>query len=179
MRMYNGDEYKTIAILGSFSKHYNDIVATAEIFTKNGFEVLVPKLEGIQENSKGDFLLLVGDEEKTPQQLERDFLNKCLEADCVYVCDVDGYIGSTVSGELFFLASKEQEVYFLTYPQDSLLCSMMSKSSPLIYSPIELVNMMQNNNKIYRERTWHDTDKPRPTHFVLIPPKSRALDIKP
>ena len=167
MRKNNGDPYKTIAILGSFRKHYNNIVETANIFTKFGFQVLVPKLDGIQENSKDDFLLLIGDEEKPPQQLEEEFLDKCLEADLVYVCNVGGYIGKTVMGELFILASNRQEVYFNAEPEEALLRSMISESIPSIYSPIELVEMMKNNNSVYRQREWPDADEPRSSTLSL------------
>lgn len=167
MRKNNGDPYKTIAIIGSFRKHYDEIVKSANIFTENGFLVLVPKLDGIQENSKDDFLLLIGDEEKPPQQLEEEFLNKCLEADLVYVCNVGGYIGKTVMGELFILASNGQEVYFYATPEEALLQSMISESVPSIYSPIELVEMMKNNNKVYSQREWPDADKPRSSTLSL------------
>lgn len=165
MRIYNGDPYKTIAILGSFSKHYKDIVEAAKIFTENGFLVLVPKLDGVQEDSNEGFLLLIGDEDKEPKELEKDFLEKCLEADCVYVCDVDGYTGKTVMGELFILAAKGQEVYFSAEPEETLLRSMMSKSSPPIYSPIELVEMMKTHNAIYSQREWSDAYKPITIYF--------------
>ena len=123
MRKNNGDLYKTIAILGSFRKHYNDMV----------------------------------------------------EADCVYVCDVGGYIGNTVMGELFFLASNNQEVYFYATPEDALLRSIMSKESSPIYSPIELVEMMKNNNDVYRQRTWPDEDEPRSIPFSLSPSPVKGL----
>lgn len=38
MREYNDEQYKTVAILGSFGKHYESIVEAANIFKTNGLE---------------------------------------------------------------------------------------------------------------------------------------------
>ncbi len=47
---YNKQNYKKVAIIGSFGKHYEIIVSTAKKFIENGFEVLTPRLEGIKNN---------------------------------------------------------------------------------------------------------------------------------
>ena len=86
MRVYNGDDYKNIAILGSFGKHYDLIVDISKKFIDSGFKVLVPRISGVKDKNSS-FLILVGDNSSNPKQLELDYLNKCLEADLVYVCN--------------------------------------------------------------------------------------------
>ena len=46
MRVYNGDNCKNIAILGSFGKHYDLIVDISKKFIDSGFKVLVPRISG-------------------------------------------------------------------------------------------------------------------------------------
>ena len=120
MRKYLCDEYKTVALLGSFGTHYDLMTQVAKKLNSNGFGVLVPKLNGIKNDNSG-FLILNGDENKNEELLEDDYLDKCLEADCVYVCNKDGYIGGTVSFELGTLQCYGQEVFFMEEPNDVLI----------------------------------------------------------
>lgn len=120
MREYLCDNYKTVAILGSFRKHYDLMTEVAKKLISNGFDVLVPKLNGIKNDDSG-FLLLNGDDNKSEELLEDDYLDKCLTADCVYVCNKDGYIGRTVSFELGTLQCYGQEVFFMEEPEDVLI----------------------------------------------------------
>lgn len=120
MRKYFCDEYKTVALLGSFGKQYNLMTEVAKKLISNGFDVLVPKLNGIKKDNSG-FLILNGDENKSEELLEDDYLDNCLMADCVYVCNKDGYIGGTVSFELGTLQCYGQEVFFMEEPRDVLI----------------------------------------------------------
>lgn len=158
MRTYNFDNYKKIAILGSFGKHYDLIVDTASIFSESQFQVLVPKLAGIQSQNNG-FIILNGDATDDPRELEVDYLNNCLDADCVYVCNMDGYIGTTVAFELGVLVNCGQEVYFMQRPSDKLFCSMMSVSDDAVYAPSELIAMMNAHNSLWNSREWFDGER--------------------
>ena len=120
MRKYLCDEYKTVALLGSFGKQYDLMIEVAKKLISNGFDVLVPKLNGIKNDNSG-FLILNGDENKSEELLEDDYLDNCLMADCVYVCNKDGYIGGTVSFELGTLQCYGQEVFFMEEPIDVLI----------------------------------------------------------
>jgi hypothetical protein len=124
MRKYLCDEYETVALLGSFGKQYDLMIEVAKKLTNNGFDVLVPKLNGIKNDNSG-FLILNGDEDKSEELLEDDYLDKCLEADCVYVCNKDGYIGRTVSFELGTLQCYGQEVFFMEKPSDPLIIRLI------------------------------------------------------
>lgn len=120
MRKYLCDEYKTVALLGSFGKHYDLMTEVARKLISNGFDVLAPNLNGIKNDNSG-FLILNGDENKSEELLEDDYLDNCLKADCVYVCNKDGYIGRTVAFELGTLQCYGQEVFFMEEPMDVLI----------------------------------------------------------
>lgn len=177
MRTYNSDNYKKIAILGSFSKHYDLIVDVSKKFIYNGFNMLVPKIEGVKD-SNSSFLILIGDTSNDPRQLELDYLNKCLEADLVYVCNKDGYIGTTVAFELGVLTSYGQEIYFMEKPNDDLFFSMIHVPQDAICSPETLINRISLHNMIWNSRDWFDgDDKDTKIPFALI--KRRNNDTWP
>ena len=74
MRKYLCDEYKTVALLGSFGKQYDLMIEVAKKLISNGFDVLVPKLNGIKNDNSG-FLILNGDENISEELLEDDYLD--------------------------------------------------------------------------------------------------------
>lgn len=177
MRTYNGDNYKNIAILGSFSKHYDLIVAVSKKFIESGFNVLVPKISGIKDENSS-FLILIGDNSNNPNQLESDYLNKCLEADLVYVCDKDGYICTTVSFELGVLTSYGQEIYFLEKPNDDLFAGMIHLQESTICKPEDLINKINLHNEIWNSKEWFDKDE-RDDEVPFVLTKKRNTTIYP
>lgn len=178
MRVYNCDNYNSVVILGSFGKHYDLIVETAQIFTNNGFDVLAPKTSGI-ENNDNSYLILVGDTSDNPRELELDYLNKCLEADFVYVCDKDGYIGTTVAFELGVLTNNGQEVYFMEKTKDELFNSMINLEENVVCSPEELISNMKLHNDIWNSREWFDSDyRDNTIPFSLIKQRKTSTNKK-
>ena len=178
MRKYNCDNYRNVAILGSFGKHYDLIVEVSRIFIENGYNVLVPKMCGIKVDS-GDFLLLVGDDSNDPRQIEKDFLNKCLEADFVYVCDKDGYVGTTVAFELGVLTSYGQEIFFMEKPKDPLFGSMINQDESAVCSPEDLITHLSIHDEVISWREWfdnyHDDDR---VPFSLSKKKNTSINPK-
>ena len=168
MREHNDDQYKTVAILGSFGKHYDLIIEAANIFKTNGIEVLVPKLDGKQE-SKGDFILLVGDNSDNPKELELNYIKKCLEADFVYVCNKDGYIGTTVALELGILSSYKQEIFFMERPSDDLLFKLIKCPNANIGDPESIVKQLDNEIKMSWSFEFFDNwYEPHENNFQLF-----------
>lgn len=175
MRKYNGDGYRKIAILGSFGKHYDLICDVANLFTDNGFKVLVPRLLGIQENDS-DFIILNGDLSDNPRELELYYLNKCLEADLVYVCDKDGYVGTTVAFELGVLSTYGQEIYFMERPSDQLFASMINIQETAICEPEVLLQYMSIHNQVWSSREWFDSsDRDETAPFSLAKKRGNTL----
>ena len=42
MKIFNGQQYKTISIIGSFKKQMDDIQRAKKVFLNKGFKVLAP-----------------------------------------------------------------------------------------------------------------------------------------
>lgn len=145
MRKYNDDHYRTTTILGSFNKHYETICKTAKYFEKNGIKVLAPKITTIKQN-EGGYAVLQTDQSTEPIILERDFLKNCINSDFVYVCNQGGYLGKTVMLELGYMLGKGQEVFFMERPEEERLILEMTQQAPLIYSPEDLIKMINIHN---------------------------------
>ena len=167
MRKFACDLYKEIAILGSFSKHYDLIVKIAHKFEENGFTVLVPKLEGVKKTNNS-FLLLEGDKSNNPKELEKEYIKKCLEADLVYVCNQDGYIGKSVAFELGFLSAFKQEIFFLTKPEDELLNSLIPYSKGNVLNYDDLIKALELRNAIINAFYDDNLDPPFDKTFGLF-----------
>ena len=168
MRTQNDDQYKTVAILGSFGKHYNSILDAANIFKSNGINVLVPKLDGLQESNE-TFILLVGDNTNNPKELESEYIKKCLEADFVYVCNKDGYIGATVAFELGILSSYRQEIYFMEKPSDDLFYKLIKCPNGNIGNPEMIARKLKDEVELCWAREFFDNEhEPQGNDFQLF-----------
>lgn len=148
MRKYNDDQYRKATIMGSFNKHYPIIRNIANYFKENGIEVIAPSITTIAKND-GEYAILKTDTSEDPVDLETEFLRKCIEADFVYVCNKDGYMGKTVMFELGYMLAKGQEVFFMEKPaEEKLIMEMVNKSfAPIVYTAEELVRMIKEHNK--------------------------------
>ena len=171
MIAYNKQNYKKVALLVSFGKHYDLIVETANKFIENGFEVLVPKLDGIR-NTEQNFIYLNGDEDKSPRELEKEYIYNCLDADLVYVCDKDGYIGTTVAFELGLLSAFSQTIFFMEKPQDRLILDMIDSPETSIHisKPERLIPFLKDMNSFINAVDFFDDyDEPseRSSAFYL------------
>ena len=168
MREHNDDPYHTVAILGSFGKHYESIVEAANIFKANGISVLAPKLEGKQDDN-GNFILLVGDNTDNPKELENDYIKKCLEADFVYVCNKDGYIGSTVAFELGILSCYRQEIFFMEKPSDDLFFNLINWPKGNIGNPEAIAKELKARINLCWAKEFFDNEyEPRGNDFQLF-----------
>lgn len=168
MREHNDDSYKSVALLGSFGKHYDLIVKAANIFKANGLEVLVPGLNG-RKDKNASYILLEGDSCDDPKELEKEYIKKCLTADFVYVCNKDGYIGSTVAFELGILNIFRQEIFFMEKPSDDLFFRLINCPNGNIGDPETIVKRLQGEVKLFRARGFFDNDhEPRGDDFQLF-----------
>lgn len=177
MRQYNCSNYKKIAILGSFGKHYNLIVEIAKKFIDNGFEILVPNLNGIKKSDQS-FLLLEGDESNDPKELENEYIKNCLRADLVYVCDKDGYIGTTVAFELGMLSCYNQEIFFMEKPSDKLFVSMIQDAETSVYisSPDRLIKFLQDYNSFINSVSFFD-DIEEPNDYTFSLSQDQIINV--
>ena len=71
-------------------------------YKDNGYRVLGPNISKVVNVDNG-FVIFEDDKNEDPIIIEADFLKKCLESEEVFVCDKDGYCGSTVAFEIGYL----------------------------------------------------------------------------
>ena len=157
MKNFNGQQYKTISIIGSFRKQMEDIQRAKEIFLNKGFKVLVPKSTTISGLKDVSFVLLDTDKSQSPRELEKDYLKALLTSDVVYCCNSNGYIGGTAMFELGYLIAKGQEVYFQEQPQEELISSLITEKLN-ICSPERLCEILAMENGLWNSREWFDKD---------------------
>lgn len=148
MLIYNADKVKTITICGSFRKHYKEILEVIEIFEENGFKVLSPKKSEIV-NPNEEFVLFRDDETNEPSELENIHLESIKEADILYFCNFEGYMGFSTALELGYAISYGHVIYFYDKPQEIILHKMiLDKFSNVIVKPEELCIKLQAGNTI-------------------------------
>ena len=152
---YDGDGfhrcYLNVGIIGSFSKHMEDIARAKKVFEQNGFKVLAPiDTEISNARSSQGFLVLEKDAQKRPRDLERSYLSALLNCQVVYVCNRDGYIGKSVMFEIGFLMYPQKtDIIFQEMPTEELLIDMMTDSDGSIQNimtPEEVCAAMKRSN---------------------------------
>ena len=123
--------YRSVAIIGSFQKFYNDICGVITFFKNKGFHVTSPYLSKIT-NSREQFVIFEADDESmTNDEIQTDTLRKILNADVVYVYNEDwthiengaevterGYVGKTTCYEIGILMAKNVPIYYFQPPLD-------------------------------------------------------------
>lgn len=91
---------RTVAIVGSFRRHYGEVVAVARIFTAAGLRVVSPAISRIV-NPGEEYVRFESDPpDLTDQRIQALTTARILAADLVYVVAPGGYIGRTTSYEL-------------------------------------------------------------------------------
>ena len=106
-------------ILGSFRKHYKNILAIINIFEENSIEVLSPKKSSVIDENV-DFVILNSDNPSLSEiEIQYEVFRNVSKSDFVYVCNPDGYVGKTVCYELGVLTGLGiKNIYFKEYPND-------------------------------------------------------------
>jgi len=145
---------KSVAIIGSFQKYYDDILKLIALFKRNGFHVTSPYQSRITETRLGFVIFEADDESLTDDEIQTDTLRKILNADAVYVYNPKltpeangGYVGKTTCYEIGILMAKNKPLYYLEQPDD--LPVPVAKSQ--IISPQKFIHRLMSNG----------------THFVL------------
>ncbi len=108
-------------IIGSFRKHYPEIVETIKYFHANDIEVLSPKISTIL-NPENEFVVFDYDpRDADVRQIEDKVLKKMHNADFVYIVNPDGYIGQSTSFEIGYCHGKNLKIFAMN--DSSELCS--------------------------------------------------------
>ncbi|HZM80591.1 MAG TPA: hypothetical protein VFC19_33060 [Candidatus Limnocylindrales bacterium] len=108
----------SISIVGSFRRHYHQVVAAAEVFELAGISVRSPSVSRIV-NPGEDYVRFESDPPTCSDlTIQRATLGKILTSDVVYVVSPGGYIGRTTSYELGRVHQCGIPVYFSEPPLD-------------------------------------------------------------
>lgn len=91
---------KTVAIIGSFQKYYDEITPIIKMFQKYGLRVTSPADSEIVGAIKQFVILGTDDKRLTEADIEMITLKKILDSDFVYVYAPGGYVGKTTSYEI-------------------------------------------------------------------------------
>ena len=130
---------KTIALIGSFRKHYDTVLDVLDIFRKADFIITTPLGTPIIKPGM-PFVRFISD----PSQLE-DYMvqtitmERIFRADLIYVVAPGGYVGRTTCYEIGRIIQAAHPLYFTDYPQDFPILIPQSH----ILSPIELVENLK------------------------------------
>jgi len=118
--------YRTVAIIGSFQKYYEDICGVIAFFRRNGFKVTSPYLSQITHARDAFVVFEADDQTLSNDEIQTDTLRKILNADAVYVYNLPnettptdmGYVGKTTCYEIGVLMAKNKPIYYLYPPYD-------------------------------------------------------------
>jgi hypothetical protein len=108
----------SVALIGSFKQHLNEIWKVREFFVGRGIEVITPTGQEV-EDPEEDFVRFRKEfEEHDNQTIQTITMHRILLADATYVVDVKGYVGNTTSYEIGRIVQACRPLYFSEAPDD-------------------------------------------------------------
>lgn len=137
-----------VSVIGSFRKHYNEVVRIVNVLRKIGLNVASPNGSKVCNSVEAFVIFETDNQEFTPEEIQMITLEKILNSDAVYVCNPKGYVGKTTCYEIGFCYSRNKPLYFLEKPKDL----PMPVDEEQIRSPEEFGKIVLNNEqKVYME----------------------------
>ena len=116
-------EFRSVAISGSFRKHLEKIAELKKYFESRGIEVLSPK--NLKAKNPGEeFIVFDGGEKMSALELERNHLGVIEKSDALIVCNPAGYVGASALMEIGFAHAHGKKIIFLEKPEEFLLNKM-------------------------------------------------------
>jgi hypothetical protein len=116
-------------IVGSFRKHYTEIINIIDEFREDGIEVLSPKKSWIVEELKG-FVILASDkdenEESEVKYIESKVLSNIDNASFIYLCNPSGYIGVSAAFEIGYAISVKKQIFASALPNDGMIAKFIT-----------------------------------------------------
>ena len=99
-------------MLGSLRKQLECIKEQALQLEEKGYKILAPKLSDVK-TIDNEFIIFEDGSSDNPIIIESHFIENCLRAENVIVCDKDGYVGNTVTFEIGYLLVKNKKLNLL------------------------------------------------------------------
>lgn len=127
-------------IIGSFRKHYDQIVNIIDILNKGGIEVLSPKKANII-NPEDEFVVFDYDPKHLSyKKIEDKVLEKMHNVDFVYLYNPGGYIGLSASFEIGYCHAHSIKVY--AFEKSNELCFQYVDE---VKKPLEVITLIKNS----------------------------------
>jgi hypothetical protein len=112
---------RSVSLIGSFRRHYEEVRKTAEVFAKAGMIVKSPPLSRIVDLEQ-EFVRFESDPRwASDYEIQAATLEKIFSSDVVYVVNPDGYIGRSTAYELGRIHERGMAVYYAEPPPKDLL----------------------------------------------------------
>ncbi len=122
---FNNDLISKIVIIGSYRKNFDEIISTRRKFIDAGLDVLSPISDEI-ENSDSGFIILKGDESSSPSELQNIVFNKIEQADLLYVCNNNKYIGFLTAVEIGYAIRNAHLIYFSNDTDEAVMKELVN-----------------------------------------------------
>lgn len=131
-------------IIGSFRKHYKNIVEIIKIFEAGNINVLSPQKSNII-NEADEFVLFEYDNQALlPEEIQMYTFEKMFKCDFIYVCNPNAYVGKTTCYEIGVVSMYGLPIFFQNKPMDLPYPNIKNS----ITSPTELVEYIKRNGNL-------------------------------
>jgi ADP-ribose pyrophosphatase YjhB (NUDIX family) len=108
----------SVALIGSFRKHYEEVARAARVFSAAGVTVTSPPISPIIDLAESFVRFESDSRSATDHQIQDATLKKIFGSDVVYVVNPGGYIGRTTGYELGRIHERGMAVFFAEEPKD-------------------------------------------------------------
>jgi hypothetical protein len=108
----------SVAIIGSFRRHYDEVLNALGEFVDQGLIVRSPHRSRILDPSQEFVRFELDDPDSSDVEIEYHALREILAADVVYVVCPEGYLGRTTCYELGWVLARDLPVFFSDVPKD-------------------------------------------------------------
>ncbi len=108
----------SIAIIGSFRQHYEEVIQALTLFQSLGVKITTPKGTNIIKEGI-PFIRFESDcDEWSDEMVQLVALHRILRADIIFVVAPKGYVGRTTCYEIGRIIQAQKPIYFSEMPKD-------------------------------------------------------------
>lgn len=107
-----------IAIIGSFRRHYEEVLWAARIFVDAGLTVTTPAISRVLDGKQSFVRFATDRPDLSDHEIQAATLERILTSDVVYVVAPNGYIGRTTSYELGCARQNGSQIFYSERPDD-------------------------------------------------------------
>lgn len=112
--------FRHVVLSGSFRKHLDYIQKIKNELLQREVIVLSPRFDD-PKNPGEEFVVFIGEEGRTPLELERHHLLAIERADALVVCSPKGYVGASATMEIGYAHAFGKRIIFTEEPEEFML----------------------------------------------------------